>query len=385
MSNGNNPAEDRNQAAEMAAVRRARRAANAPVDGRTSSSGERLSQARARDREALRTYRALAEKPDRSSQIPTRRQLRLQQQGAPATQLAAVVPMPDGEGAGYPAERPLSPVREGGRRDRRRRTSDAGPPDGAPVNAAPVDSGAGSAVAAQPVDNSDVEQMSVEQALAAREAIIGQAQNQVAMMEAAREKDPFSVDLLILAKQKALAERAAVLNTRAEKIQKLSQENAQRRPQVNDPTTAHNLSIVSPLEFVQVPGTVGTSPNGPSTSHIPLVAPAQRPRNTQPSAAPGTHTPVPAAPAAPPSRPPAGFAGRSQTLAQAEALVSQQRHPGSDGTTPVHARSAHGLDPLDAMTAGLARARRMQFLQYVVVALGALAFVTGIMMITDVF
>ena len=44
------------------------------------------------------------------------------------------------------------------------------------------------------------DEMTVEQALAAREAIINQAQNQVAVMEAAAKEDPFSVDLEILAR-----------------------------------------------------------------------------------------------------------------------------------------------------------------------------------------
>ena len=185
-------------------------------------------------------------------------------------------------------------------------------------------------------------------------------------MEAAAKDDPFSVDLEILAQQKALAERAAVLNTRAQKIQQLTQENRQRKPLLNDPTTAHNLSIVSPVEFVRAPTEI---PEGaePSTSHIPVVT----------------------APAVP-SRPPSSAlspdsAGRSQVLAQAEAMVREQRRPGSDGATPIRARSAHGLEPLDAMTAGLARVQRMRIAQYSVVGLGALALITGIMMIVGRF
>ncbi len=37
------------------------------------------------------------------------------------------------------------------------------------------------------------------------------------------------------------------------------------------------------------------------------------------------------------------------------------------------------------MTAGLARVKRLQFLQYSIVSLGALALITGIMMIAGVF
>ena len=132
------------------------------------------------------------------------------------------------------------------------------------------------------------------------------------------------MDLEILAQQKALAERAAVLNSRAQKMQQLAQANEQRKPSANDPTTAHNLSIVSPKEFIRVPG----------------------------------------APREPAAVPPA---------------------PAPDAVVPIGARTAHGLEPLDAMTAGLARVKRLQLLQYSIVSLGALALITGIMMISGVF
>lgn len=295
--------------------RRSRRAADVPVDAPSSSavlSTERVSQVRARDREMLRSYRALADQQaERPSSVPTRRQLRLQQQAARENGLQA-------EG--------ISP--------------------------------AGQTVHEETAHQSD---MTVEQALATREAIINQAQNQVAAMEAAAKDDPFSVDLELLAQQKALAERAAVLNTRAQKIQQLTQENKQRKPLLNDPTTAHNLSIVSPVEFVRVPTEKRDAP-APSTSHIPVVT-------------------APAVPSRPPSSSMSpDSAGRSHVLAQAEAMVREQRRPGSDGATPIRARSAYGLEPLDAMTAGLARVQRMRIVQYSVIGLGALALITGIMM-----
>ena len=64
------------------APRRSRRAADVPVDAPVGPR-ERESQQRARDREALRAYKALADKQarsDDSANPPTRRQLRLQQQ-----------------------------------------------------------------------------------------------------------------------------------------------------------------------------------------------------------------------------------------------------------------------------------------------------------------
>jgi hypothetical protein len=48
---------------------------------------------------------------------------------------------------------------------------------------------------------------------------------------------------------------------------------------------------------------------------------------------------------------------------------------------PVSAKSAYGLDPLDAATAGLGRANRLRLLQVGVLALGVMALIAGIIMI----
>ena len=45
------------------------------------------------------------------------------------------------------------------------------------------------------------------------------------------------------------------------------------------------------------------------------------------------------------------------------------------------ANSAYGLDPLDAATAGLGRARRLRMLQLGVLALGVVALIVGITLI----
>jgi hypothetical protein len=370
-----------------AEARRSRRAADAPVDAE-SAAPERVSLARARDRQALRTYRALAEHSlpsDATSYdaMPTRRQLRLQQQEAQAARAAAAAggsddggsaPTAQADPAGtgpaaagatpaaaaqarlqagpQPADQPMDqPVdqspglpaaREGGRRDRRRRLG----PEEAPGQGGPDQPGAGP-------------DLSVEQALAARQEIVGQAVDQVAMIEGRKGNDPFAVDLGILAQQKALAERAAVLNSRAQKMQQLSEENSQRRPQANDPTTAHNLSIVAQPEYVKVPGVDRPVLKAPTTSHIPVIRPA-----------------APAAPGGP-------AAPRSRVLEQAETIARNHGRPTADGATPVRARSAHGLDPLDAMTAGLARVRRMKYLQFSILGLGVLALLAGILMIVS--
>ncbi|WP_159802765.1 hypothetical protein [Arthrobacter zhaoguopingii] len=418
--------------------RRSRRAADAPVDAEVHTS-ERVSLVRARDREALRTYRALAEHSVPTvtgsyDAMPTRRQLRLQQQEAQAARAEAPTTAPggtipgdstpaastpaastpaaltadesasaastpanagagssaqgsagaapsgavtapetaaqQGEGRplhpdGTPIERRVAQVPLEGRRDRRRRVSTEG------AGAAGEPQATGAAPAAG--QGAGGEDLSVEQALAAREAIAAQARDQVALIEAAQGTDPFAVDPAILAKQKALAERAAVLNSRAQKIQKLSEENSQRRPQSSDPTTAHNLSIVAPPEYVQVPGVGGPVLKAPTTSHVPVV---RRPLPSKPSA-------HPAAPAQGSASAGKGPERRSQVLAQAEALARNHGRATDDGATPVRAQSAHGLDPLDAMTAGLARVRRMRYLQFSILGLGVLALLAGILMIVS--
>ena len=79
------------------------------------------------------------------------------------------------------------------------------------------------------------EGMTVEQALAARELLAQQAQNQLAKMEHINATDPDAVDPDVLAEQIALAERAAVLNRRAAAKQKLAEQNSKPEPVRNDP------------------------------------------------------------------------------------------------------------------------------------------------------
>ena len=51
------------------------------------------------------------------------------------------------------------------------------------------------------------------------------------------------------------------------------------------------------------------------------------------------------------------------------------------GGEPVAANAAYGLEPLDAATAGLGRARRLRMLQLGVLALGIVALIAGITLI----
>ena len=333
---------------------------------------QRSSQIRARDREALRAIKELEEKEGQLSAggPPTRRQLRLQQLKEQALTAANPIvppaPAPQG-GKTAPGMEPASVAAEG---------------------------------------------MTVEQALAARTLLAEQAKNQIAKMEHTASLDPEAVDPEILAEQIALAERAAVLNRRAVARQKLAEQagaplaapkDAAQRPRDPDtkdpagktaptagqqtaptagqrpaPSTANNLAMVTPLEFVQVPGIDRPVMKPPATSHIPVTT---RPGTKVTSSgskkrrSPGNQRTASAdtAPA------------RSQVIARAEAAVRPQpvlteEHQAED-LPRIPASSAYGLDPLDAATAGLARANRNRVLQFCILAFGVMALVSGIILI----
>ncbi|XAS70534.1 hypothetical protein VUN82_15610 [Micrococcaceae bacterium Sec5.1] len=342
-------------AAENAVTGRNRRAADAPVDAVGAAAQERSSQIRARDRAALRTIKELADKEEQLSGggPPTRRQLRLQQlQAEVATSANPIVPMPGGNPTDKPVAAKAAPAPDAGAR---------GSDDDSAASAGTAES-----------------EMSVEQALAVRELIAAQVQNQTAKLEHIAEQDPLAVDPEVLAQQIALAERAAVLNKRAAAKQKLAEQN-QAEAKVPaaasvGPSTANNLAMVTPLEFVKVPGIERPVMKRPSTTFVPLVTSSGPTLDTAKAPASGK-----------------GTRGRSGVLARAEAVArnARKRPVAVDEQLeetqrpPVSASAAYGLDPLDANTAGLARAQRNRLLQLGVLALGVLALIVGIIMITS--
>ncbi|QDG67354.1 hypothetical protein NIBR502772_15140 [Pseudarthrobacter sp. NIBRBAC000502772] len=259
--------------------------------------------------------------------------------------------------------------------------------------------------------------MSVEQALAARTLIAEQAKNQLAKMEHIASLDPEAVDPDILAEQIALAERAAVLNRRAMAKRKLAEQAAPAQP-VSSPTqaanpqaaatqsvpqtgpaTADNLAMVTPLEFVQVPGVDRPVMKPPATSYVPLATqagPKVRPGGK--GRRPSTTSKEPAAGSAQ-----AAASGRSRVIARAEAAARAAAAPKRvvpvqpivastpvgepddlfDDLPRIPARSAHGLEPLDAATAGLARAKRLRLMQVLVLAFGIVALISGVILIVS--
>ena len=357
---------------------RVRRVAPGPVDSPPAGpAGERSSQIRARDRAALRTIKELAEKEEQLSGggPPTRRQLRLMQLKEQAiTSAMPVVPPADaGASPGKPSVAASdSSTGTGGKAAPATGSKPVGQPSSGPAARPATATGDGLP-----------EGMTVEQALEARALLAEQAKNQIAKMEHITATDPEAVDPEILAQQIALAERAAVLNKRAMAKQKLAEKTTPQQGGQNGPSTASNLAMVTPLEFEHVPGVDRPVMKRPATSHVPVVT------------NPGPRVPARGNRSAKTARSAGPSTGRSRVIARAEEAARSAAAPPvrSDvvwtdestedvaGLPPVSAKSAYGLEPLDAATAGLARANRLRMIQLGVVALGAIALVAGVIMI----
>ncbi|MBT2531543.1 hypothetical protein J7E83_05250 [Arthrobacter sp. ISL-48] len=378
-------------------------ASKQPADsGPGQTQAQRSSQIRARDRAALRAIKDLEEKEGQlaAGGPPTRRQLRLQQLKEQAvTSANPVVP---------PASQAAAPEKENSPQDTTAQGTSAQDAiaQGGPAPAAQAE-GAASGITRREASSEGSglpDGISVEQALAARALIAEQAKNQLAKMEHIASLDPEAVDPEILAEQIALAERAAVLNRRARAKQKLAEQAvtpaAPQAPRPESaprpgPSTASNLAMVTPLEFVQVPGVDRPVMKPPSTSYVPVVT-TPGPK-IQPSSGKGRK---PATGSRPSATGPAAEAatGRSMVIARAEAAARAAAQPKPvvptaavppegqsedlfDDLPRIPARSAYGLEPLDAATAGLARAKRMRLVQFGVLAFGIIALISGVILI----
>ncbi|MEL4079385.1 MULTISPECIES: hypothetical protein [Arthrobacter] len=392
---------------------RNRRVAAGPVDA-VPEREERSSQARARDRAALRTIKDLAAKEEQlSGGVQTRRQRRLQELATETTQ-RPVVPPASGSVPGAPGGRP-----------------DMG------VSARPDPATAPVRVNHRPVGDEIPEDMSVEEALAERERFTAEAQEYFERMAERPGGSTGEVDPKVLAEQIAMAERIAILNQRAQRKEELAREAdaAKGRPQSESssaPTMAHNLGSVTRQETRKVPGVAHEVIAAPTTQ-VPVSLP--RP------AAPAVGEPAPEtvqvqrveAPGASQS---AGTPGskkakksanrRAQLLAQAEAIANAEEAldapdggrmvpaPVAAAVVPqpvkaapaakpvaqtsvsvaarpsaavkpgepaqVAARDAHGLDPLDVGTAGVQTAIRLRLLHWGALGLGAVALVVGVIL-----
>ncbi|MDQ4047718.1 MAG: hypothetical protein M3127_10195 [Actinomycetota bacterium] len=393
--------------AGSAASGRIRRVAPGPVDSVPGGqAAERSSQIRARDRAALRTIKELAEKEGQLSGggPPTRRQLRLMELEKAVTSAIPVLPPASGQPApaapanGKTTAAPAVPDRPAASA----RPADQGQP-AAQAPAQPTTAPKAAAETAPGIPSELPDGMTVEQALEARALIAEQAKNQIAKMEHIAATDPDAVDPEILAQQIALAERAAILNKRAMAKQKLAEKNTPSQPN-NGPSTASNLAMVTPLEFVQVPGVDGPVMKRPATSYVPVVTnpgPRVPARGSKLSKAPRSAGSAPstgrsgviaraeaaaraaASPTAPPAvrQSPAGQSPAPQPAVNPSTALEAESNEEFAALPPVSAQSAYGLDPLDAATAGLGRANRLRLLQVGVLALGVIALIAGIIMI----
>lgn len=212
-----------------------------------------------------------------------------------------------------------------------------------------------------------------------------------ATSSAVLNQTPSADELQELAQQRALAERAAVLEQRAEARERLLAESAKSRKTPSDPTATHNLAMVTPLEFIDVPGVDRPVLRPPTTTHVPVVTtsgPKVSGRGARPlseaarfdaalSARRKPSAVTPAAPVAP---------GRSSTLLRAEQLASEAVPAVGETVTrtqmpPVPADYAHGLEPLDAVTAGLGRTQRNLLIQWGSLIVGGGAFIVGAVML----
>ncbi|RAX44379.1 hypothetical protein DQ354_15575 [Arthrobacter sp. AQ5-06] len=408
-----NTAPGSNGPGQVSPASKQRRAADAPVDSvPEQSQAQRSSQIRARDRAALRAIKELEEKEGQLSAggPPTRRQLRLQQLKEQAvTSANPIIPAPMGQP--LPSQPAPSQPKPGQAKPGQAKPGPTKPGHDAAVSAE-------KARPAVPANGAGVPAgMSVEQALAARTLIAEQAKNQLAKMEHIASLDPEAVDPDILAEQIALAERAAVLNRRAMAKQKLAEQAAPAKPVSSPaqapgpksvatqsvpqtgPATADNLAMVTPLEFVHVPGVDRPVMKPPATSYVPLVTqPGTKVRPGGKGRRPSTTSKAPAAGSAQ-----ASASGRSRVIARAEAAARAAAEPKRvvpvqpvvadtptgepddlfDDLPRIPARSAHGLEPLDAATAGLARAKRLRLMQVLVLAFGIVALISGVILIVS--
>lgn len=345
---------------DRTAAVRARRALDVPADSVRQGGPERSSQARARDRAAQRMLRELAEKEQAvqgsSSPYPSRRALRERETGkvprvTPQEAFSEAPRAPEseaprgplqGSGAPQPAVSPAQPQAQP-----QARVPVPGV-DPAPPTAMQgiVPQGLTVTPALGP-ETGSFRKLSHEQIAAARELLKEQAKNQAAMLEGQRGGDATDVDPEVLAEQVRMAERAAILNRRAQAKQRLAEESrretaapARKAP---TPTATDNLAMVTPLEFVNVPGVPHPVMKPPTTTHVPITT---------------------------------GQTDR-QKRRPAERRAAAELPEGA----PVSARNAHGLTPLDAAQSGARRAERERLILLGIGAVGILALIVAIVII----
>lgn len=327
-----NASEDTNELNRVARANRSRRAADVPFDmvperEEASDPGERSSLQRARDREALRARRDASAQRDTNSSgthapadepAPvTRRQLRLQALAAARTAAQERDPAAAEEGA---------PPPESGR------------------------------------DAPGQDSLSVEEALEARRhRAAGQPGDEQLPAREGDEQD----DLEVLAQQRELAARAAIISRRVAARERLKRAHSTRDQDgpAGDPFTG----AMDRLRREEAERDLAnTGINAPQTSgfHLEL---------------PGTGK---TAGIADTVREPAREANVEAAGGQVAAGPATEKAQNEEPRQPISARTAQGLDPLDYRTAGVQRANIWAWAVLGVLLVGAAALVTGVVMIT---
>lgn len=326
-------AQSRRQESEASRAR-SRRALDAPVD---AVHAERTSQARARDREAHRLLRELAEK-EQAASFPSRRSLRQQNEPAESRETDRA-PRPVGD---VPAESlPIvSPAQPEVPRRPSLPPSSAGAPFREPTPTMPVKIPKNPA--GEPVlgpETGSFRALSHEQIAAARELLKAQAKTQAEML-AEPKASGTTVDAEQRKQQVARAEREAVLSRRAQARQRLAEETRRdveaTRKAGPAPTAADNLAMVTPLEYVKIPGIPHPVMKPPTTHHVPVVT----------------------------DRTPKQRSGSGQAVAHEAA--------------PVSARFAHGLEPLGVQSS---RADRERIVLLGIGAIGIVALIVAVLIV----
>jgi hypothetical protein len=319
--------------------------------------GERASLRRARDREALRERRRLEEEvgalttniptvsPAEDPKPLTRRQLRLQ---ALADQ-------------GKVEPQPKAPAKPAGKEDTPETTV-----------------------------------MSVEQALAARRAHAPNAPVDPNLLG----EDDSEIDLEVLAHQREMAARAAIISRRAAERERLRIQNANqgKDDKASDPFTGAMGNIREVEDRIAKTGVQGPktqsvaldlNADGKLSSKKDEAAPAAKKPMAKP-AKPAAKTPVkpaakaPAKPAAKPAAKPV-----AKPLAKPVAEEPARSKPKTQASEPatgvemprIDAVNAQGLQPLDVQAHGLRRANNMLIAMIVALSLGGAALIAGLIML----
>ena len=245
-------------------------------------------------------------------------------------------------------------------------------------------------------DTPETTVMSVEQALAARRAHAPNAPVDPNLLG----EDDSEIDLEVLAHQREMAARAAIISRRAAERERLRIQNANqgKDDKASDPFTGAMGNIREVEDRIAKTGVQGPktqsvaldlNADGKLSSKKDEAAPAAKKPMAKP-AKPAAKTPVkpaakaPAKPAAKPAAKPV-----AKPLAKPVAEEPARSKPKTQASEPaagvemprIDAVNAQGLQPLDVQAHGLRRANNMLIAMIVALSLGGAALIAGLIML----